>query len=154
MATYYERPNAKRDVTKRYSNSNGKQEANNKEFKVFCGCCDLEITSRKNDKSGNKDFCIMIFKAWLKSWLWKSKIFHIKNIDFDIKNLLNWLNSFPLLFSDLYWAKKTNQKYKRKISWNSHSGHYKLPFDNIMSVNKNIFRFNKTTLQSTITNVC
>ena len=63
MATYYERPNAKRDVTKRYSSSNGKQETNNKEFKVFCGSCDLEITSRKNDKSGNKDFCIMIFKA-------------------------------------------------------------------------------------------
>ena len=62
-STYYKTPNVKRDVTKRYSNSNGKQEANNKEFKVFCGSCDLEITSRNNDMPGNNDFCVMILKV-------------------------------------------------------------------------------------------
>ena len=50
---------------KRNSNSNGKQEANNKKFKVFCGSCDLEITSRKNGISNDTDFCVMILKALL-----------------------------------------------------------------------------------------
>ena len=57
------RPNVKRDVIKHNSNSNGKQEANNKEFKVFCVSCDLEIISRKNDKSSNKGFRVMILTA-------------------------------------------------------------------------------------------
>ena len=76
----------------------------------------------------------MILTAWLDSRLSKSKIFHIKKIDFDTKNLLIRLNGFSLLILDLYWAKKTYQKYKRKILWNSRSGHYKLPFDNTISV--------------------
>ena len=97
------------------SNSNGKQEANNKKFKVFCGSCDLEITSRKNGISNNIDFCVMTLKAWLDSWLSKSRIFHIKKNDFDNKNLLIRLNGFPLLFLDLYWAKKKLLKsIKRK----------------------------------------
>ena len=62
-AAYYERPNIKCDITKSNSNSNSKQEANNKEFKVFCGSYGLEITSRKNDISNNKNFCVMILKA-------------------------------------------------------------------------------------------
>ena len=54
----------------------------------------------KNDISNNKDFWVMILKAWLDSWLSKIRIIHIKQIGFDIKNLLIWLDNFSLLFLD------------------------------------------------------
>ena len=47
----------------------------------------------------------MILKAWLDSWLSKTKIFPFEKIDLDLKNLLIWMNGFSLLFLDLHWAK-------------------------------------------------
>ena len=61
--------------------------------------------------------------------------------------MLIQLYDFSLLFLDLSVQKKAYQKYKMKISQNSCSGHFKLPFDNTILVNKKMFRFNKTTLK-------
>ena len=49
-------------------------------------------------------------------------------------------------------ADQAYQKYKQRILWNSLSEHFKLPFDNTILVNENMFRLNKTTYKGTITN--
>ena len=121
---------------------------------LFYGIRDLKITSSKNDLSNNKDFYIAIVKAWLDSWVSNSNIFILKKIGFEVKNLPIRLYDFSLLSLDLHWVKKkAYQKYQKKILWNSLSGHFKLSFDNTISVNKNMFRFNKATLRGTIANV-
>ena len=57
-------------------------------------------------------------------------------------------------FRSVLNKKKMYQKYKKKISWKSCSEHFKLPFDNTILVNKNMFRFNKKTLKIIKINVC
>ena len=72
------------------------------------------INSSKNDISNNKDFCGMIVKAILESWLSKSRIFHIKKNGFDIKNLIQ-LNDLSLSFFRSVLSKKRRIKsIKRK----------------------------------------
>ena len=91
---------------------------------------------------------LMTFKrAWLESF---KKIFILKN---RLKNLLIRLYNFSTLFRSVL-NKKGVSKVWREISWNSRSGHFKLPFDNTILVNKNMFRSTKTTLKIILTNVC
>ena len=107
---------------------------------LFCGSCDLEITSSQKD-STTKTVGLWSWRLDLTNVFQRGGFFKLK---IRLKNLLIRLYEFSLLY----------QNYKNKISWNSRSGNFKLPFDNTMSVNKNMFRFNKTTLKSTIINVC
>ena len=117
---------------------------------LFCGSCDLEITSSKND-STIKTSVLWLWRLDSLNDIQRVGLFTLK---YQLKNLLILaVRLLSTLFRSALIRKKLHQKYKKKILWNSRSGHFKLPFDKTTLVNKNMFRFNKTTLKCTTKNV-
>ena len=108
-------------------------------FLLLCKGCRLETNNLYQTLPRCLDWveCLVDFKTkiWLQNLTWL---------------LFDFISRKSVFLS----REKAYQKYKEKISWNSHSGHFELRFDNTIMVNKNMLRLNKAALKSTIINVC